>query len=99
MPTLPDLFERLGEHGEHAGADVVVARAIAAARTGPAPVAMTADARPRRARRFSVVLTAAALTVALVAIPVALRTSRSSTHSPRPSLGLAYPPVASATVA
>jgi len=98
MPTLPDLFEQLGTHGEHAGADAVFARAAAAARVGHPPVATVEAAHPRRHRRkYTPLLTAAVLTVVLIAVPVALLSSRNPTRATRPSLGPPFPPPASAT--
>ena len=102
MPTLPDLFERLGDHGEHAGADVVVARAIAAAhapRFVPLPVETTPRTGGRRLPRSTRVLTAAAVILALVAVPIAINRagSGSGSHNSRPPIGPPYPPVASAT--
>jgi hypothetical protein len=99
MPTLPDLFERLGTHGEHAGADAVVARAVAAAEHGAAPVAAVVAAPRRNGRRYMTVLTAAALTLALITVPLAVRWTRGTTPSARPQPGPAFPPVASATAA
>jgi hypothetical protein len=98
VSTLPDLYERLGAHGDHAGADAVVARAVAAAGDRPSPIPLTFSSPPRRGRRTTLVLTAAVLTVALVALPVVLNRSSSSRPSREP-IGPAYPPAASASAA
>jgi hypothetical protein len=97
VSTLPDLYERRGAHGDHAGADAVVARAISAAHDRPAPVPLTFDAPPRRGRRATLVLTAAVLTLALIAVPVALRRSSTPSRASVQPPGPPYPPVASAT--
>ena len=99
MPTLPDLFDELAAHGEHAGADAVVARAVAAAHDRPVPVPTTESPHPRRARRYHTAIAAAVVTIALVSVPVALRESRTTPHPSRQPSGPPYPPVASATAA
>jgi hypothetical protein len=99
VSTLPDLFERLATHGDHAGADAVVARAVAAAHNRPAPIPLTVDADPRRRHRSAALLTAALLTVALIAVPIALNRSGGSSRPSRPPIGPAYPPPAPATAA
>ncbi len=97
MSTLPDLYERLAAHGDHAGADAVVARAMAAAHDRPAPIPLTFGAPPRRGRRTTLVLTAAVLTVALVAVPLVVNRSSGPSRPSREPIGPAYPPAATAS--
>jgi hypothetical protein len=99
MSTLPDLFERLAEHGDHAGADAVVARALSTAHNRPVAIPLTVDAGPRRSRRYAALLTAAVLTVALIAVPIALNRSGNSSPPSRQPIGPAYPAPAPVTAA
>jgi hypothetical protein len=96
MPTLPDLFDRLAEHGDHAGGDTVVERARRAARVRSVPTPVLVERAPRP-HRLARVLVAAAVTVAIVAVPLAVRVSDRPARVSREPSGPAYPPPASAT--
>jgi len=97
MRTLPDLFDALAEHGDHAGADAVVARAVAAAHAEERVVSLRAPEPARRNRRPVASLVAIAVTIALVAVPIAVRGTKHAPHPSRQPSGPPYPPPDHAT--